>query len=318
MRKFLYFFTLIIMTLMFAACQQKQQQLQGYVEGYFTYLSVNTDGYLQQRQVERGNQVQAKQPLFVLEAQPQEAQLIQAQQKLKEAEFNLSNLQKGQRATVLESIEAQLKQAQAELDLAQKTFTRNQQLISTHTISKQQFDQAKADFQTSQQKLRQQIANLQEAKLGARTDVVQAAEATVAEAAAEANQAQWYLAKKTVSAPAAGIIFDTYYNNGEFVQAGHPVLSMLIPGNVRLIFYVPEPLLSKIKLGQTVSVHCDGCDKAVSAQIVFISSEAEFTPPIIFSDTERKKFVYRVEAKFNDEDAKLMHPGQPVDVLLTR
>lgn len=315
MYKYLRFLILAAIVLFLPACKQNQS-LQGYVEGYFTYLSANTDGYLQQLHVDRGYEVKADQQLFVLEAQPQEAQLLQAQQKLKQAESDLSNLQKGQRATVLAGIQAQLKQAQAELRLAQSTFARNQKLIKTNTISKQQFDQAKAEFESSQQKLQQQIANLEEAKLGARTDVVQAAEATVAAANAEVNQAAWYLAKKAVSAPTDGTIFDTYYTNGEFVPAGRPVLSMLIPGDVRIIFYVSESLLSKIKVGQTIHINCDGCEKIASAKIDFISSEAEYTPPIIFSEKERKKFVYRVEAKFNEQDAKLMHPGQPVDVSL--
>jgi HlyD family secretion protein len=81
------------------------------------------------------------------------------------------------------------------------------------------------------------------------------------------------------------------------VNAGQPVLSLLPPANLKVRFYVPEPLLSTLSLGQVVAVACDSCGEGFSARISFISSEAEFTPPVIFSDKERAKLVFRVEAR---------------------
>lgn len=306
--------TALMVVLALNACHRQSDFTQGYIEGYFTYLSSNTDGFLQQLNVYRGEWVKPGQVTFILEAQPQAAQLAEAFEKLKQAQADLKNLQKGQRPTVLQGIEQQIQQAQAELDLAQKTFERNRQLVATGAISKQDFDRAQSDFNSANAKFKQQIANLNEAKLGSRVDVIAAGEAAVRAALAEMNSAQWYLVKKTVTAPAEGSINDTYYRLGEFVPAGKPVLSMLIPTDVRLIFYVPEALLGKISIGKEVQVSCDHCAQIYPAKISFISSQAEYTPPVIYSETERKKLVYRVEAKFSDADAKLMHPGQPVDV----
>lgn len=299
-----------------AGCQRNQNTFQGYIEGYLTFLSVNTDGYLQQLLVVRGTPVILGQNLFALESQPEASQLAQAQEKLRQAQSDLSNLQKGQRYTILQGIQAQIGQATADLELAKKTFGRNQQLVTTNAISKEQFDRATSDFQRANQRFNELMANLSEAKLGARVDVVQAAEAAVAAAVTQVSIAQWYLVKKTGASPATGTVYDTFFRLGEYVPAGRPVLALLIPKDYRVIFYVPEPILSKIALGNNVLIKCDGCGQARPAKISFISSQAEFTPPIIFSKTERRKFVYRVEAQFTDEIAKTFHPGQPVDVSL--
>jgi HlyD family secretion protein len=98
------------------------------------------------------------------------------------------------------------------------------------------------------------------------------------------------------------------------VNAGQPVLALLPPANLRVRFYVPEPMLSTIMLGQTVSVTCDNCGADLRARITFISQEAEFTPPVIFSEQERAKLVFRVEARPLDPDLRLPI-GLPVTVL---
>jgi len=97
------------------------------------------------------------------------------------------------------------------------------------------------------------------------------------------------------------------------VNAGQPVLALLPPANLRVRFYVPEPVLSTLFLGEAVRVTCDNCGEGLRARITFISSEAEFTPPVIFSEQERAKLVFRVEARPLDADVRLPI-GLPVGV----
>lgn len=316
MHKGLRLLVLFMVTIAVVACQRSEKVVQGYVEGYFTYLSSNSPGFLQGLLVARGSQVKVGQTIFFLEMQPEAYQVKQAQGDLQQAQSNLSNLEKGQRKTILEGIQAQIEQANAQLILAEKTFQRNQTLVNQGAISKQTFDQAKATYQTNIGALKQQIANLEEAKLGARTDVINAAAAAVVSSAAQLNSASWFLSKKAITAPAAGMVQDTFFRLGEFVPAGRAVISMLIPGDVRIIFYVPQPLLGTIAVGQEVKVHCDGCAQDYPAKISFIAAQAEYTPAFIFSEKERQKFVFRVEARMDEQIAKQMHPGQPVDVRL--
>ncbi|MGH8030637.1 MAG: HlyD family efflux transporter periplasmic adaptor subunit, partial [Arenimonas sp.] len=79
-------------------------------------------------------------------------------------------------------------------------------------------------------------------------------------------------------------------------------------------FFVPEPRLASVKVGQAVQVWRDGADAPVEATISFIAPRAEFTPPVIYSQQARAKLVFLVEARPALADAAALHPGQPVDV----
>lgn len=139
--------------------------------------------------------------------------------------------------------------------------------------------------------------------------------AAAAAARAAYEEATSMLDKRTVAAPADGAIEEIYFRPGEVVNAGQPVVAILPPGNLKVRFYVPEPLRATLRTGQTIGVTCDGCPERLSASISFIAREAEYTPPVIFSREERGKLVYLVEARPQGETARLT-AGQPVTIHL--
>ena len=100
------------------------------------------------------------------------------------------------------------------------------------------------------------------------------------------------------------------------MNAGSPVVTVLPPANVKVRFFVPEPRLGAMRVGQRVEVSCDGCGAPVAAQVTYISPQAEYTPPVIYSRESRAKLVFLVEARANAADSARLHPGQPVDVKL--
>ena len=152
--------------------------------------------------------------------------------------------------------------------------------------------------------------------LAGRQDELAAAEAAVAAAKAALAMAQWRLAERKAFAPAAGMITDTLYRPGEHVAAGAPVVELLPPDNVKLRFFVPEPLLGTLQIGQPIRFTCDGCPPDLGGRISFVAPEAEYTPPVIYSRESREKLVFLVEAE-PDPAAPPLHPGQPVDVWLS-
>jgi HlyD family secretion protein len=116
------------------------------------------------------------------------------------------------------------------------------------------------------------------------------------------------------AAPAAGTIERIYRRAGEVVAAGQPIAALLSPENMKVRFFAPEAMLSRLTMGAAVSVACDGCPDGLTARISFIAAEPQFTPPVIYSLDQREKLVFLVEARF--EAATPVRPGMPVDVRL--
>jgi HlyD family secretion protein len=100
------------------------------------------------------------------------------------------------------------------------------------------------------------------------------------------------------------------------VAAGSPVVSILPPENRKIRFFIPEPRLGTLQIGQSVSVSCDGCGDPMAMTISYISPQAEYTPPVIYSKDSREKLVVMLEAVPNATDAARLKVGQPVDVML--
>ena len=130
-------------------------------------------------------------------------------------------------------------------------------------------------------------------------------------------QTQWTKEQKIIAAPVDAIVFDTYYRLGEYTIANQAILSLLAPGNIKAIFFVSEPDVKKLNLGDTVSVANGDAHRWYAAKISFISPSAEYTPPVIYSEQTNAKLIYRVEAEFSSQVAYHLHPGQPITVAYT-
>ena len=185
-----------------------------------------------------------------------------------------------------------LAQAKANLALSQAEYTRREQLRGDQgVISAEELDQARAQRDAD--------------------------EAQVAAQSAALAKSNWSFEQKEQFAPTNAFVQDTLYRVGEWVAAGSPVVQLLPPGNLKVRFFVPETVLPKIKSGQTVRVTFDGGQRDYSATVNYISTQAEFTPPVLYSQQNRAKLVYMIEAKFSPADAAELRPGQPVDVELS-
>jgi HlyD family secretion protein len=131
-------------------------------------------------------------------------------------------------------------------------------------------------------------------------------------AEARVNTSQTRLTRRRAFAPVGGTIQQIYFREGEMVAAQRPVLSIMPPGNMKLRFFVPEAELPKLAIGDEVKVTCDNCAADLTAKIYFISTTAEYTPPVIYSLDERNKLVYLIQARPSRPDA--LRVGQPISV----
>lgn len=288
---------------------------QGYAEADFVKVGPTQPGLLTALFVARGDAVAAGAPLFTQDDAADLAARDQAAQMLVQAEKQLANLQEGGKPTEIEQAEANLADASATLVRTAADLRRGEILLPKGDATKQSVDQLRADYLSAQAKVEALRAALAQSRapLG-RDREVEGQRAAVKAAHAALDMAEWRLGQRHVAAPAGGQVADVLARPGETMAAGAPVVSLLPPGNIFVRFFVPEAAFSTLHLGDPVALACDGCPTDLSATISFISPRAEYTPPLIYSESSKAKLVFLVEARLRPGQAVRLNPGQPIEV----
>ena len=288
--------------------------VQGYVEGEFVYIAAPLPGRLETLFVQRGAQVKAGDLLFELENVQEKAARDESKLRLAQIRAQLADAKKGKRPTEIQSGTAQLNLARVALQLSEKELSRQERLLDARVVSAQEVDRLRSQRDQERQRVAQLEAELGTARLGSRGDQIAAVEASMRAAEAALTRSEWDLAQKRQAAPAAGLVFDTLYRKGEWIAAGRPAVVLLPPQNIKVRAFVPQPLLASIRQGDRVQVTVDGGRAPFIGTVQFVSPQAEYTPPVIYSRENRQKLVYMVELGFDQGTAVQLHPGQPVDV----
>jgi HlyD family secretion protein len=288
---------------------------QGYAEADFIKPGPTQQGLITEVHVARGDKIAKGAPLFDQDDADDRASLEQIARQLAQAQGQLANLQTGGKLTEIQQAEANLADAQAARDKTQNDLARNSALLKTGAAAAQLVDQETADLRSGDAKVRSLEAALaqlrapmgREGEIKAQTSAVEAAQAALA-------MARWRLDQRHVAAPVSGIIADVLAQPGETLAAGAPVVSILPPENIFVRFFVPEPVLSDVHQGDQVEILCDNCLAGMTATVSFIAPQAEYTPPVIYSESTRGKLVFQAEARPRPSQAALLNPGQPVSV----
>jgi len=204
----------------------------------------------------------------------------------------LFELERSAESSALEAARKNLDQSKAALALSEATLKRRSDLRTgnAEVISAEELDRAKAQRDAD----------------AAQVESLQAA----------LEKARWSFDQKQQFAPTNAFVQDTLYRRGEWVGAGSPVVVLLPPANLKVRFFVPQAMLPQVKPGQTANVSIDGAPHAYTATVNYISTQAEFTPPVIYNRENRAKMIFMIEAVFSPADAAQLRPGQPVDVRL--
>jgi HlyD family secretion protein len=302
------------MLCLLAACTGApgEQPMSGYAEAEFVHIAPPSGGVLQTVAVRRGEQVRAGQLLFTQDTDAEARTGEAAAARALKADAQLADLRKGRRPNELKALDQQLAQAQAALQASASALQRQQGLVAQGYVAPLQLDDLRAARDRDQAHVRELQAQRALADEAARADQITAAAAEARAGGAESELARWRLGQRSRSAPADALVFDVLARAGEWVNAGTPVVSLLPPGALKVRFFVPEPVLARAQPGTEVLLSCDGCAAGMKARIRYVSPQAEFTPPVIYSNGTRSKLVFMVEAQ--PENATALKPGQPVDV----
>lgn len=310
MRYKLCFFLLCICLLL--GCGRSEHHYQGYVESDTIYLAQPFAGFVKHRYVHRGQNVKKDQLLFEIDPYPEIYQLNHANAVLAQGEEILSDLQKPRRVPEIDAIKAQLKEVDAEIALARLRLKRNQTLFNKKVIPPDTLDAAQAQLDERLATKMQYEANLALASLGARENQIDAQIQANNGLRANAELAKWSLTQKKILAPVDGFIFDIFYREGEFVTAAAPVASLLARQDIYIEYFVPLRDLHDMSIGKKITYQYLNHSEKFHAWIAYVSPKAEYIPPLVYSNDNVDKIVFRIKAKILDGND--VFPGEPVTI----
>jgi HlyD family secretion protein len=286
----------------------------GYVEGETTLVAPPVAGRLVARPVERGDQIDKGQQLFVIDTSQAESEVARAAARLAEMQARHNNLLTGKRVEEQDVIRAQRRQVEATLVAAEAELGRQSELVTKNIVSRHNYDQAFANVAELRARAAALTARERAGDLAARQPEIDAAVAMIEQQQAVLARTKNQLAELMPVSPDHALVENTFFNVGEWVPAGSPVVSLLPDFRIKLRFFIPEPEVAKLRAGTRIRFNCDGCPPELKATVTYVAPRAEYTPPIIYSHGARAKLVFMVEARPDPMNQLTLQPGLPINV----
>lgn len=301
-------------SLLLTACSDSSESSLriGYVEAEWVYISASQSGWITHRPVSKGDLVAVDDILFELDKDNQKSAVAEAEGRIFQSQAEVLNLSSGARPAEIRALQAKLIEVQARRTQAASERERILPMVARGIESSNRGEQVEANYAVALAAVSAVEEEIAVARLAGRDGIREAANAGVLVAEAVKSSAEIQLHERTITARVAGKIEQTFHQVGEFISAGSPVLAILPENGLKIKFFVSQAELPNFRLGKIVLAKVDGVSEPLEATISFIASEAEFTPPVIYSNNMREKMVFLIEATVPVDSG--FHPGLPVDV----
>jgi len=245
-----------------------------------------------------------------------EYQLQETQARLRELEAQLAQLQKGFRDEEVSKANEVLLETEVQLEEAKREYNRVLKLYREKVASSEIKDRAETTYKSAMKRYEMAKNDYQIFKKGYREEEIARAQAAKESVEAAIRLIQRNIKDATVVIPAKGIMQVRYVELGELATPGSILASVTDLQDMWIMAYVSEKNLGKIKLGQSAQVFVDSFpDTPFPGKIIYISTEAEFTPKNIQTKEERVKLVFAVKVQI-DNIKEMLKVGMPADVVI--
>ena len=250
--------------------------IRGVVECTTYKASSKVPGRIEEMKVEEGQHVSKGELLYTLSTPELQAKLQQAEAVKSAASALDRQAMVGARSQQKEAAQNLWQQAQAGLQLAEKTYERVKNLYDQGVVPAQKLDEATANLQAMQATERAAKAQYEMVHDGARVEEKEAAAAQVRQAEGAVSEVESYLSDAMVYSPVTGEISTIIAEAGELVGSGYPVVAILDLSDLWATFNIREDLLPKIKMGTLMTGYVPALDKEVEFKVTYIAPQADF------------------------------------------
>lgn len=275
------------------SCKEKETLSDAYgnFEAEPVMVSAQNHGQLLQFSVVEGGEVAEGEIVGIIDTM----QLHLKMEQLKSA-YSVS-------ATRIRTIEAQVKAQQVQIDNLEREYHRMRKLAEDGAATEQQIDELEGNIS---------LAKAQKHSMESQKATIYSEQRGIE---VQLSQVEDQIRKSMVINPVEGTILEKYKRKGEITAPGQVLYKVASLQNLHLRAYISGNQLSSVKLGQQVKVRIDGSEGIfeLPGKVLWIASEAEFTPKVIQTREERVNLVYaiKIEVK-NDGQLKIGMPGEVI------
>jgi HlyD family secretion protein len=293
---------LLAVPLLLSACgtgNRDSIEASGTIEGTDINVAAEVAGRIAEVRVDEGTLVRGGDTLVVIDDAEYRIQL-------RSAAANEQSFASAYRLALEGSRREDVAQAQVAFRTAETDYQRMKTLLEAGSITRKQYDDAYARYVAADQTYRK-------LSTGLRPEEIQQAKQRAEYAAAQTDLLRKKVRDCSVLAPSNATVTLRGVEPGEFAGMGMTVVRLTALDRVKLMIYVNEVDLPRVKLGQKAMIKTDGGAKEAEGKVVFISPTAEFTPKNVQTKEERTKLVFGVKIEADNADQALK-PGLPADV----
>jgi HlyD family secretion protein len=291
----------------------------GTVEATDVQIGFEVPGRIDRVMVREGDAVEAGTLVARLDPAEAHARRAQAQAGLRAAQAVLLELESGARPEEIAQAHAAFEAARLRREDVARDLERTRILFEGGAVSQEGRDKAQTAFALASRQEEQAREQLGLVRSGPRVERIEAQRAQVAQALAVLEGAEEMLRKVDLRTPFAGTITVQHREPGAVVPPGAPILTLMDPASRWVRVYISGDQIGAIRLGATATITSDTYpDKGYEGEVVFIASQAEFTPKNVQTAEERVKLVYAVKIRIIGDPGFELKPGMPADVRLER
>lgn len=256
--------------------KQEPETIQGQVEVSEYRVSSKVPGRILEIRVKEGDYVNVGDTLAILDAPEVRAKMTQAQSAENAAAAMDEMANNGARQEQVRGAFAVLQQANAGLEIAQKSYNRVQRLYDEGVMTAQKRDEAFANYKALEAQVKAAQSQYDMARNGARSEEKKAAAAQVNRAKGAVAEVNSYIHETMQIAQMAGEVSDVYPKVGELVGTGSPIMSVSLMNDIWGTFNVREDQLDGMKVGSIVTAFVPAFKKEIRMKVYYIKDQGSY------------------------------------------
>lgn len=245
------------------------------VEANINPVISKISGYVTEVRVKDNQKVKKGDTLLLLDDRDLKMKLAEAEAALATARNNLQAARastQAARANIntsaasVKTADAQIEAARVNVWRATQDYQRYENLVKDHSITLQQFEQAKAAKETAERQLQvlqeqKNQASQQTVAVSSQSNATAAqidiAGSTVRQREVDVENAKLNLSYTAVTAPADGVASKVNAQAGQFLQAGQATFSIVQDDEIWVVANFKETQFNNLRPGQRVIIHVD-------------------------------------------------------------